>query len=216
MRRMNWVPATAVAIIVLVALVVPFLGLPDPVQIDVSQRLAPPSPSHPLGQDEYGRDVLSRLLWGAQVSLAVAFAAAALACLIGTALGLAGGFLRGLAEVLAIRSMDVVLCFPPLLLALAHILVAHQFLFGTNPFQGVEPMLVVAISQIRITALLLIEGSGPTKISSFDPHRGRLSGGCMSRGSEDRPKQKLTNEALVELRDDQVNTEEYEQSGEAK
>jgi peptide/nickel transport system permease protein len=118
MRRMNWVPAIAVAIIVLVALVVPFLGLPDPVQIDVSQRLAPPSPSHPLGQDEYGRDVLSRLLWGAQVSLAVAFAAAALACLIGTALGLAGGFLRGLAEVLAIRSMDVVLCFPPLLLAL--------------------------------------------------------------------------------------------------
>ena len=118
MRRMNWVPAVSVAIIVLVALVVPFLGLPDPVQINVSQRLAPPSLSHPLGQDEYGRDVLSRLLWGARVSLAVAFAAAALACLIGTALGLAGGFLRGLAEVLAIRSMDVVLCFPPLLLAL--------------------------------------------------------------------------------------------------
>ncbi len=118
MRRMNWVPPVAVAIIILVALVVPFLGLPDPVQINVSQRLAPPSPSHPLGQDEYGRDVLSRLLWGARASLAVAFAAAALACLIGTALGLAGGFLRGLAEVLAIRSMDVVLCFPPLLLAL--------------------------------------------------------------------------------------------------
>ena len=106
------------AIIVLVALVVPFLGLPDPVQIDVSQRLAPPASSHPLGQDEYGRDVLSRLIWGARASLAVAFAAAALAWLIGTALGLAGGFLRGLAEVLAVRSMDVVLCFPPILLAL--------------------------------------------------------------------------------------------------
>jgi peptide/nickel transport system permease protein len=115
---MNWFPAAAVAIIVLLALVVPFLGLPDPVQMDVSRRLAPPSPAHPLGQDEYGRDVLSRLLWGARVSLAVAFAAVALACVVGTALGLAGGFLRGLAEVLAIRSMDVVLCFPPLLLAL--------------------------------------------------------------------------------------------------
>jgi peptide/nickel transport system permease protein len=115
---MNWLPVAAVATIVLVVLLVPFLGLPDPVQIDVSQRLAPPSPSHPLGQDEYGRDVLSRLLWGARISLAVALAAAALACLVGTALGLVGGFLRGLAEILAIRSMDVVLCFPPLLLAL--------------------------------------------------------------------------------------------------
>ena len=118
MRRMNWVPAVAVVVVVLVALAVPFLGLQDPVQINVSQRLASPSYSHPLGQDEYGRDVLSRLLWGARVSLAVAFAAAAIACLVGTALGLVGGFLRGLAEILAIRSMDVVLCFPPLLLAL--------------------------------------------------------------------------------------------------
>ena len=118
MRRMNWLPAAAVATIALLALFVPFLGLPDPVQMDVSRRLAQPSARHLLGQDEYGRDVLSRLLWGARISLAVAFAAVALACFVGTALGLAGGFLRGVAEILTIRSMDVVLCFPPLLLAL--------------------------------------------------------------------------------------------------
>jgi peptide/nickel transport system permease protein len=80
--------------------------------------MAVPSAAHWLGQDEYGRDELSRLLWGARVSLAVAAASSGVACVLGTALGLAGGFLGRVAELLALRSMDVVLCFPPLLLAL--------------------------------------------------------------------------------------------------
>jgi peptide/nickel transport system permease protein len=86
--------------------------------MDVAHRLAPPSQTHWLGQDEFGRDVLSRLVWGARVSLSVAAASASLACIVGVTLGLAGGFLGSVAELLAIRSMDVVLCFPPLLLAL--------------------------------------------------------------------------------------------------
>ncbi len=73
---------------------------------------------HLLGQDEYGRDVLSRLLWGARTSLVVAGSSTLLACIVGTVLGLVGGFFRGVAEFLAVRSMDIVLCFPPLLLAL--------------------------------------------------------------------------------------------------
>ena len=118
MRALPILPSLAVGCIVLIALLVPFLGLPDPVTMDVVHRLAPPSLSHPLGQDEYGRDVLTRLLWGARTSLFVAFSASIVACVLGTALGLIGGFLRGLPGFLAIRSMDVVLSFPPLLLAL--------------------------------------------------------------------------------------------------
>ena len=118
MSRLSWLPVAAVAAIALAALSVPVLGLPDPVRMDVAHRMASPSALHWLGQDEYGRDVLSRLLWGARVSLAVAAAASAAACVAGTALGLAGGFLGGPAEFLAVRSMDIVLCFPPLLLAL--------------------------------------------------------------------------------------------------
>jgi peptide/nickel transport system permease protein len=72
----------------------------------------------PLGRDEFGRDVLSRLLWGARTSLSVAFASAAIAGVVGTALGLIGGWFRGVGAVLAVRSMDIVLCFPPILLAL--------------------------------------------------------------------------------------------------
>ena len=118
MRRLALTPILAVAAIALIALLVPVLPLPGPVSMDVAHRMAPPSAAHWLGQDEYGRDVLSRLLWGARVSLAVAAASAAIACVLGTSLGIVGGFLGPVAEFFAVRSMDIVLCFPPLLLAL--------------------------------------------------------------------------------------------------
>jgi peptide/nickel transport system permease protein len=111
-------PFLLLGLVVLLATAVPLLPLPAPLAMDVAHRLAPPSPVHWLGQDEYGRDVLTRLLWGARVSLWVAGASTLLACVAGTVLGLAGGFLGPVAEALAVRSMDVLLCFPPLLLAL--------------------------------------------------------------------------------------------------
>jgi peptide/nickel transport system permease protein len=116
--RLRRGPIVAVAAITVVAVAVPWLPLASPVRIDVAHHLAAPSGAHWLGQDEYGRDVLSRLLWGARTSLGVAAASASIACAVGIVMGLAGGFLRGITEVLAVRSMDVVLCFPPLLLAL--------------------------------------------------------------------------------------------------
>ncbi|SDR54341.1 peptide/nickel transport system permease protein [Rhizobiales bacterium GAS113] len=117
MKRVRFAMLT-VGAIALIALAVPLLPVPDPLRIDVSHRLLGPSAQHLLGQDEYGRDVLARLLWGARTSLAVAFSAAAAACLVGVALGLVGGYLGRATEFFAVRSMDVILCFPPLLLAL--------------------------------------------------------------------------------------------------
>ncbi|HEY3846390.1 MAG TPA: dipeptide/oligopeptide/nickel ABC transporter permease/ATP-binding protein [Acetobacteraceae bacterium] len=118
MSKLRPAPFVAVGAIALIAISAPLLGLPNPVAMDVAHRLAPPSAAHWLGQDEFGRDVLSRLVWGARVSLSVSAASASLACVVGVTLGLVGGFLGSVAELLAIRSMDVVLCFPPLLLAL--------------------------------------------------------------------------------------------------
>ena len=74
--RQLFIPAIFVGAIIVMALVVPFLALPDPIRMEIPARLLPPSSSHPLGQDEYARDVLSRILWGARTSLAVAFLAA--------------------------------------------------------------------------------------------------------------------------------------------
>jgi peptide/nickel transport system permease protein len=111
-------PGAIVAGIIVIALAAPLLPLADPVKMEVSARLALPSLVHPLGQDEYGRDVLSRIIWGARASLTVAFLSAILAGLIGTAFGLLGGYARGLVEMLTVRSMEAIVCFPPILLAL--------------------------------------------------------------------------------------------------
>jgi peptide/nickel transport system permease protein len=117
-RRISPIPVVAVGTIALLALIVPVLGLSDPARMDVAHRLTGPSWTHWLGQDDLGRDILSRLLWGARSSLTVAVLSASLSCVLGTALGVLGGFLRGVVDLLTIRAMDVVLCFPPLLLAL--------------------------------------------------------------------------------------------------
>lgn len=118
MMRVHRGPVIAVAAIALVVLLVPLLPLADPLRIDPAHDLAPPSLSHLLGQDEYGRDVLSRLLWGARTSLAIAAASASLACLFGIVLGLFGGFIRFTTNRVAAHSMDIVLRFPALPLAL--------------------------------------------------------------------------------------------------
>jgi peptide/nickel transport system permease protein len=118
MTRRLWLPGGLVALIVLVALAAPLLGLPDPTRQDIARRLAGPMAGAPLGRDEFGRDVLSRLIWGARTSLGVAFAASLFACVAGTVMGLIGGWFRGWVEVASVRSMEIVLCFPPVLLAL--------------------------------------------------------------------------------------------------
>jgi peptide/nickel transport system permease protein len=117
LRRL-WLPGALVALIVLAALVTPWLPLPDPVRQDVPNRLAAWLPGSPLGRDEFGRDVLSRILWGARASLGVAFVSALIAGVVGVALGLVAGWFRGAVEFAAVRVADVVLCFPPILLAL--------------------------------------------------------------------------------------------------
>lgn len=117
MRRL-YLPGAIVAAIVIVGFAAPLLPLSDPVKMEVSARLAAPSPAHALGQDEYGRDVLSRIIWGARASLAVAFLSAVFAGVIGTVFGLLGGYARGVIEILTVRSMEAIVCFPPILLAL--------------------------------------------------------------------------------------------------
>jgi peptide/nickel transport system permease protein len=96
------------------------LGI-DPTAVDLLNRLIGPSPAHPLGTDELGRDVLLRLLAGGQVSLAIGIAAALAAAALGTAIGLAAGYLGGWTDRLTMRLTDAVIALPllPLLIVLA-------------------------------------------------------------------------------------------------
>ena len=98
----------------------PLLAPHDPNEVDTARRLARPfTPSHPLGTDEFGRDLLSRLLHGARISLAVGLAATALAALAGSLCGLVAGLGGGAWDQVIMRCIDTLMAFPYFLLAIA-------------------------------------------------------------------------------------------------
>jgi len=104
----------------LCALLAPVLTSHDPNEVDTTRRLARPlSPNHPLGTDEFGRDMTARLLHGARISLAVGLAATALAALAGSLCGLVAGLGGGWIDHAIMRSIDTLMAFPYFLLAIA-------------------------------------------------------------------------------------------------
>src|SRR5215510_8465591 len=101
------------------ALLAPLLAPHDPDAIDTARRLARPfTAGHPLGTDEFGRDLLSRLLHGARTSLVVGLAATALAAAAGSVCGLLAGFVGRWVDQLVMRSIDTLMAFPYFLLAI--------------------------------------------------------------------------------------------------
>ena len=109
-----------VALLFLVALLAPFISPHDPIAVTANDAyLRPLSPGHILGTDELGRDLLSRVLWGARVSLPVAFVAVAVGLFAGGLIGLASGYWGGIIDLLLMRLIDALLAFPGLILAIA-------------------------------------------------------------------------------------------------
>jgi peptide/nickel transport system permease protein len=106
-----------VIIYVAVALTVGFLPLRDPL-LPSTQRLLGPTPDFPMGTDALGRDLLSRILFGARLSIRVAVLSVAIATIVGGTLGLVSGYLGGLADLVIGRVLDVFFAFPAILLAL--------------------------------------------------------------------------------------------------
>jgi len=106
-------------VLVLMALAAPLLAPFDPDVQDTSRRLEAPSHDHPLGLDDLGRDVLSRILFGARVSLRVGFSVVILGSLIGVFLGSIAGYFGGAADLIVMRVCDILLAFPGILLAIA-------------------------------------------------------------------------------------------------
>ena len=104
----------------LAAVLAPYLPLLDPDVVNTPSRLRPPlSAGHVLGTDEFGRDLLARLIWGGRISLLAGVVTAAAAMLIGVALGVLGGFYSGWIETVVMRLTDILMAFPFVLLAIA-------------------------------------------------------------------------------------------------
>jgi peptide/nickel transport system permease protein len=123
-RKMAGLPFSLVAGAMICALVLllsfggPLLPLPAYDQMDVMARLNPPSFAHPLGTDEFGRDVLSRTVYGGKLSLLLGLGATAVSLAIGVPAGLAAGYFRGRVDEIIMRWIDIMMAIPPVLLGM--------------------------------------------------------------------------------------------------
>jgi len=104
--------------ILLGAVLAPWISPWDPAEQSILDRLQPPGGDYLLGTDQFGRDILSRLLWGARISLSVSLSAIAAAMVIGGAIGMVSGYVGGRFDLFTMQVMDVLLSFPSLILGL--------------------------------------------------------------------------------------------------
>jgi peptide/nickel transport system permease protein len=108
-----------VILLFIISILAPWLSPYDPNQINLKLVLSPPSGSHLFGTDQLGRDVLSRMIWGARISLKVGFVATGIAILLGAVLGAVAGYYGRWIDAVIMRFVDIMLCFPTFFLILA-------------------------------------------------------------------------------------------------
>jgi peptide/nickel transport system permease protein len=132
-----WAAVIWLVFVVAAAALAELLPLPSPTDMDMLERRAPISALHWFGTDGLGRDELARLVFGARISLTVGLCAPIIGITIGGALGMLAGYFRGRFETLVVGSMDVLLAFPPLILALAVTAYLGQSILNLTAILGV-------------------------------------------------------------------------------
>jgi peptide/nickel transport system permease protein len=147
--RRHWVALLGGAIFfaaVLLALLAPVISPYDPAAQDVPSRLQGPSLAHPLGTDDFGRDTLTRVLWGARPILFAGIVSVLLSLLIGALLGLLAGYFGGWIDDVIMRVIDVILSFPLMLLAILIVATLGPGLFNA--------IVAIACAQVPLFARL--------------------------------------------------------------
>ncbi len=145
--RKNPVALIAFLIIIflfMISLFAPVIALYSPTEIDVDNVLSPPSLKHPLGTDELGRDVFSRMIYGARVSLSVGFVAVGIAIIIGTVIGSIAGYYGGKIDSILMRFVDIMLTFPTIFLILAIVIIVEQSIWTIMVVIGLTGWMDVA------------------------------------------------------------------------
>jgi peptide/nickel transport system permease protein len=163
-----------VVLLFLVALLAPFISPHDPIAVNADNAYLPPlSPSHLLGTDELGRDLFSRMLWGARVSLPVAFVAVAVGLVAGGVIGLISGYFGGVFDLLLMRLIDALLAFPALILAIAIVAALGPNLLNAMIAIGIVAIpvyarlvraLVLQLKQMEFIAATRSLGATPMRI----------------------------------------------------
>ena len=144
-----------ITLFILMAIFAPFLAPYDPVRDQsLSERFAGPSAAHLLGQDELGRDILSRIIYGARISLTAGLAAVTFATVGGTIVGLIAGYAGGRTDAASMRLMDVLLAFPSILLAIVIVSILGQGL--TNALLAVGIILLPQMARVVRSAVISV------------------------------------------------------------
>jgi len=144
-----WVGTGIVGVLVLLAAVAPLIA-PYPYDgMSILERFKPPSAGHWFGADDYGRDVLSRTLYGAHLSLLMGFLATVITVALGVPLGLIAGYKRGWIDEWLMRAMDVLMSFPPIMLGLLLLAVTQPSLWKT----------IIAVGIVYVPAMVRLARS---------------------------------------------------------
>ena len=143
-----------ISLFVLVAIFAPFVAPYDPLQQNLAQKFAGPSWSHPFGQDELGRDILSRVIYGGRISLTAGLAAVAIATIVGTVIGVIAGYFGRWPDSTLMRFMDVILAFPSILLAIVIVSVLGPSL--TNAMLAVGIVFIPQVARVARSAVITV------------------------------------------------------------
>jgi len=136
-----------VLVLILISLAAPLIAPKDPIEMELSDKLLPPSREHWFGTDEFGRDVLSRVIWGGRVSLRVGVLAVSIGMIAGSIIGLFAGYFGRWFDMISQRVIDVMLAFPDLILALAIVAVLGPSLSNV--------MIAIGIGSIPVYARVM-------------------------------------------------------------
>src|SRR5690242_3449415 len=172
---------------VLMALLAPFIAPYDPLAIDLARKLAPPSAAHWMGTDQTGRDILSRIIWGARPSLTVGVLAVTIGLIGGIVVGLSAGFVRGLWEQAAMRTMDGLASIPMLIWAIAIVGIVGVGPVSVGPWVlPNESKIILLVGILYIPPLARVTYGGAIVESNADYVRARrmqgASGGAIMFG----------------------------------
>ncbi len=164
--------AALVILFTLIAIFAPVIAPSDPLELNVRSKLLRPSEEHLLGTDQFGRDVLSRVVYGARLSLGVGLTVGALAMLLGMVVGLASGYFRRL-DSLLMRIMDAMMAFPSIIFAIVlmgvlgpsirNVIIALTLVFGPRIARVARSTVLVARQEIYVEAARAA-GSSDTRI----------------------------------------------------
>jgi peptide/nickel transport system permease protein len=144
-----------VILLFVISLLAPLISPYEPGHLDLYHVLLPPSSAHWFGTDELGRDVYTRVIYGARISLKVGFVSMGIAIVIGTVVGLLAGFYGGITDSIIMRVVDIMLCFPTIMLILAVIALIEpniwyiMIIIGLTGWMGVARLVRAEVLSIR-------------------------------------------------------------------